>query len=57
MLRVSDGNKLLGEERTNRCQQRGDEIEARLGWKTGSQDCKKQNDGAVLQAQRQQVPA
>ncbi len=57
MLRVGDGNELLREERADRRQQRGDEVHARLGGEAGFQNAVEKNDGAVLQAQRQQMPA
>ena len=57
MLRVGDGNELLRKERADRRQQRGDEVHARLGGETCFQDAVEKNDGAVLQTQRQQMPA
>ena len=57
MLRVGDGNELLREERADRRQQGGDEVHARLGGEAGFQNAVEKNDGAVLQTQRQQMPA
>ena len=57
MLRVGDGNELLREERADRPQQRGDEVHTRLGGEAGFQNAVEKNDRAVLQAQRQQMPA